>query len=113
MTRRIVPLYRDDNGRSALARFDGTALELLADGRATTLSSARLDVILARLYEQRAVLVAVITDLQTRPSSGDAQIDALNADLRVEADKSLAQLDLFIQQAETCALVVSAEAPQP
>lgn len=113
MTRPIVPLYRDDGGRSALACIDVTALELLADGRATTLSSARIDAILAHLREQRAMLVAVITDLLTRPSSGEAGIDALNADLRVKADESLAQIDLFIQQAATCALVVPSEAPPP
>lgn len=103
MTGTVVPLQLKGDRASALTRIDVAAIERLAEGRAATLSAARLDAILAHLNGHRADLVAVIAELRTRPSSGDARIDALNADLSVEASKGLAQIDLFIGQAEICA----------
>lgn len=103
MTGTVVPLQLKGDRASALTRIDVAAIERLAEGRAATLSAARLDAILAHLNGHRADLVAVIAELRTRPSSGDARIDAVNATLRVEASKGLAQIDLFIGQAETCA----------
>ena len=64
---------------------------------------ARVDVILAHPRGQRAELVVVIADLVRRPSSGDARIDALNADLRAAACQGLAQIDVLTARAQTCA----------
>lgn len=103
MTGTVVPLQLKGDRASALTRIDVAAIERLAEGRAATLSAARLDAILAHLNGHRADLVAVIAELRTRPSSGDDRIDAVNATLSVEASKGLAQIDLFIGQAEICA----------
>ncbi|SFM72344.1 hypothetical protein [Methylobacterium pseudosasicola] len=103
MTGIVVPMQPGGNEAFSLTRIDVVAIELLAEGRAATLSAARLDAILAHLNGHRADLVAVIAELRSRPSSGDARIDALNANLSVEASKGLAQIDLFIGQAEICA----------
>ena len=103
MTGTVVPLQLRGDRASALTRIDVAAIERLAEGRAATLSAARLDTILAHLNGHRADLVAVIAELRTRPSSGDDRIDAVNATLSVEASKGLAQIDLFIGQAEICA----------
>ena len=103
MTAMIIPLRADRDATSALASFDAAAAELLADGRATTLSRAQLDAILASLCKQRGKLSSVITDLAQRGSSGIAQIDTLNADLSDEAGKGLAQINLLIGYVATCA----------
>ncbi|GJE52872.1 hypothetical protein GOFOIKOB_5947 [Methylobacterium tardum] len=100
MTATIIPLRSSRDATSALATFDVAAAALLTEGGAASLSAARLDVILQRLRAQRAELVALITDLQMRGSSGNAQLDAINADLGGEADKGLAQIDLLIRHIE-------------
>ena len=104
MTGTIIPLRLMRDEPSALASFDAAATELLAEGRAPTLSAAQLDAILMKLRRQRAELLAILVTLERRASSGDARIDAINAKLCVEARNGLAHTDLFIQQAETCAL---------
>lgn len=109
MTGTVVSLQTRADGASALARIDVAAIELLAEGRAATLSVARIDVILANLVGQRAELVAVIAELSRRPSSGNTRIDALNADLRVAARDGLVQIDLFIEQTQTCAAAAHGE----
>ena len=108
MTGTIIPLRLKRDETSALAGFDAAAADLLAEGRAPTLSAAHLDAILMKLRRQRAELLAINATLETRASSGDAQIDAINAKLCVEARNGLTHIDLFIQQVETCAL-----APRP
>lgn len=88
---------------SALAHFDATATELLRQGRAATLIEARLDAIRADLLAKRAGFNWLIADLQSRPPSGDARIDAVNAALIAEAGKGLAHIAVFIQHTEACA----------
>jgi uncharacterized protein involved in exopolysaccharide biosynthesis len=111
MTGAIIPFRRLGDEASALAAFDAPAAELLADGRAATLSAAQLSAILTRLREQHDELTAIIADLETRAPSGDTRIDTVNADLSVAARKGLAQIELFIQQAETCAVTADRGSP--
>ena len=99
----IIPLRSDRGTTSELDVVDVTAMMLLREGRAATLSGARLDAIRTDLLAKRMQLTAVIADLQSRPSSGDVQIDAVNATLRAEASTGLIYLDLFLEQIETCA----------
>lgn len=104
MTGTIIPLRLKRDETSALAGFDAAAADLLAEGRAPTLSAAHLDAILMKLRRQRVELLAINALLERRASSGDAQIDAINAKLCAEACNGLAHIELFIQQAETSAL---------
>lgn len=97
----VIPLRLKRDETSALAGFDVAAAELLAEGRAPTLSMAQFDAILMKLRRQRAELLAINADLEQRAPSGDARIDTINATLSVEARKGLAHIDLFIQQAES------------
>lgn len=99
MTSVVIPLRTGPSATSALTHFDVTATELLQQGRAATLTGARLDAIRADLLAQRVCLAKVIADLQSRTSSGDARIDAVNATLIAEAVKGLAHIDVFIQHA--------------
>lgn len=99
----LVPLISRCDRASALARIDTAAVELMTEGRAATLSAARIDAIRTRLSRQHAELVALIDELAARPSTGNGRVDALNADLGVEATKALAQVELFMRQAEICA----------
>ncbi|XYD12644.1 hypothetical protein R1A27_34430 (plasmid) [Methylobacterium sp. NMS12] len=100
MTGTIIPLRSGHSTTSALTHFDITAMELLREGRAATLSEARLDAIRTELLAKRAELAAVLADLQARPSSGDAEIDAVNITLSVEAGVGLAHIDQFIAQVD-------------
>ncbi|MCJ2085836.1 hypothetical protein MKK88_07495 [Methylobacterium sp. E-005] len=100
----IVPLRSKRDEVSALASFDATATELLAKGRAPTLSAAQFDAILMTLLRQRAELLAILANLEARASSRDARIEAINAELCVEARNGLAYIELFIQHAGTSAL---------
>ena len=111
MTGTLIPLRSDRCATSALASVDVTALELLQDGRAATLSGARLDVIWADLLVRRVQLAAVIADLQVRPLSGDARIDAVNATLLTEAGTGLSFIDQFLDQVEKCNLRAGYEGP--
>ncbi|MCJ2067260.1 hypothetical protein MKK75_00290 [Methylobacterium sp. J-030] len=108
MTGTLIPLRSDRGAASALAVFDVTAVELLQEGRAATLLGARLTAIKADLLAKRVQLIAVIADLQARPSSGDAGIDAVNVTLRAEAGKGLAHIDMFLRHTEACAASVVA-----
>src|SRR4051812_28872460 len=99
MTASIIPM-RPRGGGSALTELDEIAVELLADGRAANLSVARVNLLLTKIGTQRAELVAVIEDLQTRSPSGDVQVDQVNADLRTVAVSGLAQIDQLIQLIE-------------
>jgi hypothetical protein len=103
MTGEVIPLRSSQSATSALTHFDVTAAELLQQGHAATLSEARLDAILTDLLAKRAELAKVLTDLQSRPLSGDARIDAVNVTLIAEASKALAYIDMFIQHTEACA----------
>ena len=67
------------------------------------MTGARLAAIQGDLLAKRKQLIAVIADLQARPSSGDAGIDAVNATLCAEADTGLAYIDQFLGQVESCA----------
>ena len=97
MTASVVPLPLKG---SALQSLDATAAEMLAAGRATTLTAARISLLLESVQAKRSELVAVIDDLQSRPSSGIAQVDQANADLSVEAVKGLGQIDQVIRLLE-------------
>ncbi|WP_267428599.1 hypothetical protein [Methylobacterium sp. GC_Met_2] len=103
MTGMLIPLQCDHGATSALAAVDVRAIELLQEGHAATLSGARVDAIRADLLAKREQLAAVIADLQARPPSGDARIDAVNATLRAEASTGLAYIDQFLGQVESCA----------
>ncbi|MCJ2124785.1 hypothetical protein [Methylobacterium sp. J-077] len=102
MTGAIIPLRLKRDQASALAGFDALAAELLVEGQAPNLSVARLDAILGKLRGQRAQLAAILADLEARAPSCDARIEAINADLRDGAREGVAQIDLFIHQAERC-----------
>ena len=75
-------------------------MELLADGRAANLSVAQVDLLLTKIRAQRAELVAVIEDLQTRSPTVDAQVDQVNTDLHTVAMSGPAQIDQLIQLIE-------------
>jgi hypothetical protein len=107
MIQTIIPLRSPRDDTSALAGVDATAMGILQEGRAATLSAASLDAIREDLLAKRVQLVAVIADLQARPPSGDTRIDAVNATLRTEADTGLTYLDLFFEQVEACAVRVA------
>lgn len=114
MTGAIIPLRSGHDATPALAHFDVAAAKLLSEGRAASLSMARVDAMLAELRVKRAELVAVLADLQARPPSGDDWIDSVNADLSVEAGKGLAQIDVVIQHIQAHSVVAEqAEPPQP
>lgn len=102
MTGTIISLRSERCATSALAAVDVTAMELLREGHAATLSGARLDAIRADLQGKREQLAAVIADLQARTPSGDTRIDAANATLRAEATTGLAYIDQFLKQAVSC-----------
>lgn len=70
---------------------------MLAGGRVTTLTAARIILLLEDIQAKRSELIAVIDDLQSRPPSGNAQVDRINADLRVEAVKGLGHIDQMIR----------------
>ncbi|KNY19112.1 hypothetical protein [Methylobacterium sp. ARG-1] len=103
MTGTIIPLRPKSGEASALASFDVIAAEMLTEGRAISLSAARIEVILAKLGVQRTEMFALLADLQARPPSGVIQLDTINDNLSVAASKGLVLIELFIQQAGTCA----------
>jgi len=94
MTASVIPLPLKG---SALQDLDANAAELLAGGQAATLTAARISLLLKSIQAKRAEFVAVIDDLQVRPPNGDAQVDRINADLRVAAVKGLGQIDQMIR----------------
>ena len=108
MTGTIIPLRSDRCATSASDALDVTAVELLREGRAVTLSGARLDAIRADLSAKRLQLAAVIAALQARPPSGDVRIDAVNATLCAEAGTGLTYIDAFLRLVEGCALRIEA-----
>ncbi|WP_157862040.1 hypothetical protein [Methylobacterium sp. Leaf361] len=97
MTASVVPLPLKG---SALQSLDATAAEMLAGGRATTLTAARISLLLESIQAKRSELVAVIDDLQSRPSSGNAQVDRINADLCVDAIHGLGHIDQMLRLLE-------------
>ena len=103
MSEGIIPLRRRSDERSALARVDATAVEMLADGQATTLRVARAEVILADLREQRDQLTTLLADLRGREPTGEPQIDEANANLITAIGQGITQLDLFVAQARSYA----------
>ena len=52
------------------------------------------------IQAKRSELVAVIDDLQSRPSSGNAQVDRINADLCVDAIHGLGHIDQMLRLLE-------------
>ena len=96
MTGTITPLRPRGKGQSSLARFDLVAAELLRAGRASNLQTARIEVILADLREQRGHLAAMLADLRGREPTGYAQVDGPNAGLITAIDRGIVELDLFI-----------------
>ncbi len=95
----IIPLRGKDETGSALARVDVIAIERLASGQAINLQIARAEVILAELRVHRDQLVDLLTDLQRRKLSDDADIDEANAKLVAAVTSGLVQIDHFITQA--------------
>lgn len=100
MAHKIIPLRPASNQTSALTHFDSLAVELLADGRAATLTAARIDAVLKQTCEDRSKLAAVLEDLEARLPTGTAQIDELNADLRARFIDGITHIDLLIQAIE-------------
>jgi hypothetical protein len=100
MADKIIPLRPKSHATPALARFDVLAAELLADGQAATLTTARIDVLLTDLREQRAKLAAVFEDLQGRPPTGSTELDQVNADLREASSEGVANIDGLIRTLE-------------
>ncbi|MCJ2063219.1 hypothetical protein MKK63_10910 [Methylobacterium sp. J-088] len=103
MSEGIVLLRRRGEERSAIARVDAAAVELLASGQATTLQAARAEVILADLCEQREHMAALLADLRGRAPIGEAQIGEANANLITAINKGIVQIDLFVAQARAYA----------
>ncbi len=100
MSEGIVPLRRRGEKRTALDRVDVAAVELLADGRTTSLQAARAEVILADMRRQRNEMTAVLADVRSREPTGDPQIDDANANLITAINYGIVQIDLFIARAQ-------------
>lgn len=100
MAHEIIPLRPASNQTSTLARFDSLAVELLADGRAATLTAARIHAVLKQTREDRSKLAAVLEDLDARPPTGIAQLDKVNADLRASVIDGIIHIGLLIQAIE-------------
>jgi phage shock protein A len=111
MADKIIPLRPMSHATPALARFDVLAAKLLADGQAATLTAARVDAVLKQTREQRAKLAAVLEDLQTRPLSGNTQLDQVNADLLVGTSEGLAHIDGLIRTIEALRSDTATEDP--
>ena len=103
VTGTVVPLPLKGHATPALAHLNIAATALMAEGRAATLSAARIDAILIRLFQQHAEITAVIAELAARPPSGQSEIDTLNTALTVEAYRALAKIEYFIQKAQNFA----------
>ena len=103
MSEGIVPLRRRGEERSALARVDAVAVEMLAGGRAVSLRVARAEVILADLRDKRDQMTALLADLRGRELTGKALIDEANASLITALDQGIVQIDLFVAQARSYA----------
>lgn len=99
MTGTIIPLRAKDEETSALARFDVLAAELLTDGRAESLSAARLDVILTELHLYRVQLCTVMEGPRTSTLAEDAQFASLALEIRAVAEQALARIDQLIESA--------------
>lgn len=103
MSEGIVPLRRRGEERSALARVDAVAVEMLASGQAISLRGARAEVILADLRDQRDQLTVLLTDLRGRELTGQVLTDEANASLITAIDQGIVQIDLFVAQARAYA----------
>lgn len=103
MSEGIVPLRRRGDERSALARVDTAAVEMLACGQASSLRAARAEAILADLCKQRDQLTTLLADLRGREPTGEPQIDEANANLIAAINQGIVQIDLFVAQARTYA----------
>lgn len=99
----IVPLRRRGEEHSALAWVDVAAVEMLADGRATSLQAARAAVILADLRDQRDAMTALLADLRGRELTGEVLIDEASASLITAINRGIVQIDLFVAQARAYA----------
>lgn len=108
MSEAIVPLRRKGPKPAALDRVDVSAMELLADGRTTSLQAARAEVILADMRGQRDEMTVVLADVRSREPTGDPQVDEANANLVAAIKHGIVQIDLFIARAQ----VFLAEAAQ-
>ncbi|KQS85141.1 hypothetical protein ASG32_17885 [Methylobacterium sp. Leaf361] len=97
MTDKIIPLRRKSDETAAMARFYTLAAELLANGRAATLTAAQREVLLIHVREQRAKFAVVLEDLQGRPSTGIVELDGVNADLSAVTIEGIARSDELIR----------------
>jgi hypothetical protein len=100
MTNPIIPFRRKSDETTALASFDVIAAELLAEGRATSLSAARLGAILADLRRNRVHLCGVMEDQGLSGLTGHAQLGGLAVNIKAIAGQGLAQIDQLIELAE-------------
>ncbi|MGH1573809.1 hypothetical protein ACRAWG_28110 [Methylobacterium sp. P31] len=100
MSSTIIPFRCKSDAASALASFDVIAAELLADGRAMSLSAARLDAILAELRRNRAHLCVVLDDQGLSGLTGHAQLGSLAVNIKTIAGQGLAHIDQLIGLAE-------------
>lgn len=108
MSEGIVPLRRRGEERTALDRVDVAAVKLLVGGRATSLQTARAEVILADMRAQREQMTAVLSDLRGRELTDDPQINEANGNLITAINQGIVQIDLFIARVQ----VFAAEAAQ-
>ncbi len=111
MADKIIPLWPTGNRTSALTHVDELAAQLLANGQAATLTSARIDAVLKQIREDRSKLVAVFEDLEARPPTGNAQLDEADTDLRAGAVEGITHIDKLILAIEAWCPGNSAEDP--
>jgi len=96
----IVPLRRRGEKQTALDRVDVAAVRLLVGGQATSLQTARAEVILADMRAQREQMKAVLADVRNREPSGYPQVDEANANLITAINYGIVQIDVFIARAQ-------------
>ena len=110
----VVPLRRRGEERSALARVDVAAMDLLVGGQAASLQAARAEIILTDMRGQRDQLTALLADLRARAPTGDSRIDEANANLITAINDGIVQIDLFIARAQVfLAEAVRSRSDQP
>ena len=111
MSEGVVPLRRKGKERSALARVDVAAMELLVGGQATSLQAARAEIILADMRVQRDQMTALLADLRGREPIDDSRIDEANTNLITAINAGIVQIDLFIARVQVFAAETAQSGP--
>ena len=111
MSEGIVSLRRRGEERSAIARVDAAAVELLAVGQATSLQAARAEIILADMRAQRDQMTALLADLRGREPIDDSRIDEANTNLITAINAGIVQIDLFIARVQVFAAETAQSGP--